>query len=514
MFEQSPVPLRPPCRAGFDANTIVDWITTLRSPDRVADDPARIAQIAALERLKSAAAAAQAVLTADFAASQRAAQRAAGMSADRLGRGIAAQVALARRDSPHRANRHLGLASALVGEMPATMAALRDGEISEWRATIVARETACLTREDRAAADAEMAARPGGLGALGDRQVEAEARKIAYRLDPRAYMNRIRGAAADRRVTLRPAPDTMARLSGFLPVAQGVAAYAALSRHADTLRAGGDPRGRGQIMADTLVERLTGQAGADAVPVEIHLVMTDAALLGPHPAGDNPGAGESGDAGPAGPGDQPTDTEPADSEELAVDEPAHLLGFGPIPAAAARDLVRDTEAQVWRRRLYTRPGTGELIAMDSKRRCFPKPLRRFLVVRDQFCRTPWCGAPIRHDDHVVPAEHGGPTSAANGQGLCEACNLTKQAPGWAAQPAPGGAGEAVSVTTPTGPSYPSQPPLPPGAPVTRPHPGNPPPASRHPDGRHPTGRRETLRRQLDQGDSVLEQHLRGRFDAA
>ncbi len=36
-------------------------------------------------------------------------------------RSVAAQVALARRESPHAGNRHLGVARALVMEMPHTM---------------------------------------------------------------------------------------------------------------------------------------------------------------------------------------------------------------------------------------------------------------------------------------------------------------------------------------------------------------------------------------------------------
>ena len=71
-------------------------------------------------------------------------------------------MALARRESPHRGSRLVGLAQALVHEMPGTMAALRAGQISEWRATIVARETACLTREDRQTADGELAGRSRG----------------------------------------------------------------------------------------------------------------------------------------------------------------------------------------------------------------------------------------------------------------------------------------------------------------------------------------------------------------
>ena len=158
---------------------------------------------------------------------------------------------------------------------------------------LVARETACLSAEHRAAVDAEVGDR---LVGWGDRQVEAETRRVAYRLDPYAVTARARRAESERRVSLRPAPDTMAKLSALLPVAQGVAVYAALGAHADSCRAGGDERGRGQIMADTLVERVTGQAQASAVPVEVNLVITDTALLDTAPIDDaraRPASGRS-----------------------------------------------------------------------------------------------------------------------------------------------------------------------------------------------------------------------------
>ena len=117
---------------------------------------------------------------------------------------------------------------------------------------------------------------------------------------------------------------------------------------------------------------------------------------------------------------------------------------------------------MWLRRLFTRPGSGDLAGMDSRRRRFDGRLRDFLILRDQVCRTPWCDAPIRHLDHVTPAEHGGPTSAANGQGYCEACNYAKQAPGWTTNPVAGDAGVAVTTSTPTGHCYQSRPPKPPG----------------------------------------------------
>ena len=228
-----------------------EWRLALSTLEPV-DDVDRVDHLRELEMLKSAVAAAQARIAVDFDRSQRQAQRDAGVPERQVGAGVAAQVALARRESPARGSRHLGLAHALVEELPHTLAALTSGETSEWRATLVARETACLTRDDRARVDAELASRPGGLGALGDRQTEAETRRIAYRLDPGAAVARAARAESQRRVTLRPVPDTMTQLTGLLPVREGVAVYTALTRAADSLRSAGDPRSRGQIMADTL----------------------------------------------------------------------------------------------------------------------------------------------------------------------------------------------------------------------------------------------------------------------
>ena len=70
----------------------------------------------------------------------------------------------------------------------------------------------------------------------------------------------------------------------------------------------------------------------------------------------------------------------------------------------------DPDLRVWLRRLYTAPDTGELTAMESRARLFPPGLRRFIQVRDETCRTPYCDAPIRHLDHIIPWHEGGHTT--------------------------------------------------------------------------------------------------------
>ena len=389
------------------------------------DDAERIDQLSLLESIKGAASAAQARVTVAFDSSQREVQAAAGVPARERGRGVAAQVALARRDSPARGSRHLGLARALTGEMPHTMEHLAAGRITEWRATIVCRETAVLDVERRREVDARLAA---DLPLLGDAQIAQRARAMACELDGGAVVRRRARAESERCVTLRPAPDTMTYLTALLPVAQGVAVYAALTGAAGQAQGAGDARGRGQLMADTLVERVTGQAIAAAVPIEIQLVMPAETLLG------------------------------------QGSEPALAPGYGALPASFARALVAScgsAGASAWVRRLFTTPDGRDLVTMDSRRRRFSGPLRHLIELRDQTCRTPWCDAPIRHGDHVIPGRRGGATSAANGQGLCEACNYAKEAPGWhctalrrGPSPAePHAPPHTVRTTTPTGHTY-------------------------------------------------------------
>lgn len=380
------------------------------------DESSLITGIDELEALKSRAAALQARLAVQLADARRSDEIARGVPAERRGKGIAAEIALARRDSPNRGSRHLGFAQALVREMPHTLAALESGVLSEWRATLIVRESACLDVEDRRTLDAELCADQSQLVGLGNARIAADAKAIAYRLDPKAVVDRAVKAEQDRAVWVRPAPDNMAYLTALLPMAKGVAVYAALLREAKSC---GDGRGSGQVMADALIERVTGRPADAAEPVAVSLVLSDETLVG-------------------------------------GSDPAVVSGYGPIPAVIARLLLTaaldDPGALSTLRRLYACPTSGALVAMESKARIFPSGLARFIGLRDQSCRTPYCDAPIRHIDHARPAGRGGRTAVINGQGVCEACNYAKEADGWSVSTATVGRHTTIT-TTPTGHSY-------------------------------------------------------------
>ena len=425
------------------------WVARLGALPDAVDDAERIDRIAVLERLRGAVAAAQARETSGFADSQAAARAAAGLPERLHGRGVAEQVGLARRMSPAAAARQVGFAAALRDEVPAVAELLRRGQISEWVASIVVKETNGLPRPVRRDLTTDLAP---DLPRMSPREAEAAARRAAYAADPRAILARARTARSDRRVSVRPAPDTMAILSAFLPAEQGIAAWATLDRHARAVKATGDPRSLGQITADTLVERLTGQPTATAVPVEIGLTMTTDTLLGldtttpahlhgygPLPAefaldlaagaAPTPATDQAGRADRAGPPPDPTRWFPDQATEPRAEQP-HAEHAHTEDTRAEDTRAEEHRTDVWIRRLFTDPVTDTVSHVDTGRRRFDGGLARLIRYRDQGCRDPYCDAPIRHLDHIHPHRDGGPTSAANGAGRCERGNYIKDLPGW------------------------------------------------------------------------------------
>ncbi|MER6975257.1 DUF222 domain-containing protein [Nocardioides sp. NPDC000445] len=390
--------------AGASEGELVDWITRL-------------------EEVKCTAEAVQAEAAVRLDEAVRVRQAGAGVPARRLGEGVASQVALARRVSPEKGAKLLGLAKVLIAEMPHTFALMKAGLFSQWQATILARETACLSLEDRRVIDSELCAtgpdgEPARAVSMGLRQLENAAKRLAITLDQASVVARAASAVKDRRVSLRPAPDTMTWLGALLPVKDGVAVFAALDQAAKAAAAAGDERTRGQVMADTLVDRITGRSTTGAKPrIEVKIVMTDDSLINTN------------------------------------NQPAMVEGYGPVPAAWARETLND--AEVFVRRLLTDPA-GRLVAMESRSRKAPEGLAEFIATRDGgICRTNGCDAPIRNVDHVERHADGGTTSAENLQGLCERCNQAKEALGWQARPGPDG---SIITITPTGHTYTSPPP--------------------------------------------------------
>lgn len=403
----------------MEAETVPDVITEIhRWREALSNLPPALSEveaidrITALEELTAAAAAAQARETLTFDMRRRNSEAEDGVASNKQGRGVGAEIALARKVSRARGSTLLKFSRSLLIDLPHTYSALKTGSISEEKARAVAKETDWLPRDKRRQVDERMAERLAevGVGRLGN-----EVRALAQQIDQKAAVEHLEKCTEERAVSVRPAPGNMAYLSALLPMPQAVAVYANLKKSAASLIGTGEAgqRSQSQVMADLLVERTTGQECAAAVPTEIHLVMNDGSLVGPG------------------------------------DDPAWLPGFGPLPAGAARTFVAENEATVFLRRLYTRPDDGQLVRMDSRRREFSGLLRRMIVIRDDVCRSPWCDAQIKHADHATAFAAGGDTDWDNASDLCAACNFAKELNGWKHVSSP----EKLIVKTPTGHRY-------------------------------------------------------------
>ena len=319
------------------------------------------------------------------------------------------------------------MAQVLAADLPVIRGLLAAGRITEQLAEHVVSQTSHLDPEQRRLVDKKLA--DTDLENQGRREAEATVKKTAYEVDRAGYTNRGRTARKDRRVTLRPAPDTMSVLSGLLPVEQGVACIAALRKHADSLIATGQSgdRTRDQIVADTLVERVTGQARATDVNIELEIVLPIDALTDP------------------------------DSDDAASGE---LVGYGPLPADIVAEILNTTGGKTWWRRLFAHPKSGCIVGAESRQRFFDGLLAKLIDLRDHGrCREPYCDAPRRHYDHIQPAREDGPTDVVNGRAECLRGNQVKEMPGWRHQVIHDGLGDqphTVETTTPTGHTYTSR----------------------------------------------------------
>lgn len=399
----------------------------------------RVARISALERAKSAICAAQAKEAYGLEQDIIARHEDEGIYKENPNRGAGAEVALARKAAQRLGSGFISYSKSMIEHMPYTYNALERGELNEDRAMLLVRETNQLDPGVREIIDREIAGERGALEGVGDKQLLARAKKEVLAFDNSKDMNNHADAMNKRRISVTPTPDGMMRVSGLLPVVQGVAFQEALIKEAARLRSTNDERTDAQVMADTVVERVTGQELASRPPLMIHVVMTDRSLL----AGDG--------------------------------EPAFIKGYGTVSAEYSRWLIAgdrtgrdgENEAEAWVRRLYTAPVSGQLVAMESEARILPQKLKDLISVRDQFCRTPYCDAPIRHYDHVYQVARGGKTTEVNGDGRCVRCNHTKETSGWE-EFVILGPRHTILIKTPSGQMYRAMAPPLPGTPESPP----------------------------------------------
>ena len=125
---------------------------------------------------------------------------------------------------------------------------------------------------------------------------------------------------------------------------------------------------------------------------------------------------------------------------------AELMGYGPIDSLTASRLAGGADA--WER--IRVDDDGGIVSVDRYRPS--QHMKRLLAARDLHCRAPGCRVPAsRCDiDHTIDAAHGGPTSTANLAHLCRGHHTLKHHSDWTVSQQ--GNGE-MRWTSPTGREY-------------------------------------------------------------
>ena len=134
-----------------------------------------------------------------------------------------------------------------------------------------------------------------------------------------------------------------------------------------------------------------------------------------------------------------------------ADNPGHVPGYGPVPAAIARELAANAPA--WRR--FLTDTTGVLLDAGANSYRPSERLREHVAARDWTCTFPGCGrsacdADLDHIDNY----DGTNTLASNLQPLCRTHHRVKTHTDWTPTRHPDG---TTAWTAPTGHTYQSTP---------------------------------------------------------
>jgi hypothetical protein len=304
------------------------------------------------------------------------------------------------KESRSVAGRSLATCRRLVQSMPGMLTALAEGTLNPRSVHTVGSAMGPVPPHVREMVDTMLTAQLPDLQNCGTREISDHVARMLHALDPEGAAERHRRAMNDRHVTITREDHGMASVRALIPAIDATRIRKGLSVAAEGARAAGDRRGHQQIMADMFADALVGRGdGIDPTTLDIGIIITDRSLLAPAHA-----------------------------------DAATIEGFGPVPYDHVREAMlraldsggEDTDLALTIRNLYADLDVGQLVGVEARPRAFPASLRRFLTLAHQTCRAPFCNAPIRQMDHIVPWSQGGATSLDNGNGTCGGDNQKEE----------------------------------------------------------------------------------------
>jgi hypothetical protein len=326
-------------------------------------------------------------------------------------------ISTALRLAPATAQSRIDIARTLVNNLPNTCSALATGEISSAHATVIARETAAAIRDgapesvifqiEASALSFSEFHTPG--------QLANHVRNTIAKFAPEEFEETTSRATALRRVSCYNDADGMSTVVAILPasdaqiVMNSIEAFILrqeqLAHSQSTKMAQGSDLfqdgflTKDQKRADALsaicsnfLSEISKTVTPQRRPLTVNVTIDLPTLLG------------------------------------LAENPGQLSGYGPIPAAVARELASDAQ---WKR-FITEPQTGNLLDFGRESYLPPQNLKDFLIARDRTCRFPGCrrSALLSDLDHAQSWESGGRTSPDNIGALCRRHHRLKTHDGW------------------------------------------------------------------------------------
>lgn len=343
-------------------------------------------------------------------------------------RSAAAELAVALRRPPQSLLAEMERAHALVTAFPATQRAWLEGRIDQGHARAIQRHGSPIESEDRRARYEEILLEEAPQ--LTPRQLDARARALAAEAREQSAEERHGEAARERRVIVQDEAEGMSWLMALLPSWQAHAIHDRLTEHAKGLREA-DRRAREADSAAVPDARSFDALRADS--------LADLLL-----------AAESQQLAQAFGGEAPR-IQAKVAVQVPVmtllgrsDEPAELLGVGPVPLATVREIAAEEPAF---ERVLVDPVRQIPVAVETYQPS--AALRRTLAARDRTCRFPGCRRPAAHSDldHTQDWARGGSTSVGNLAHLCRGHHTIKHQTPWKVRQLGGG---RLEWTTPGG----------------------------------------------------------------
>ncbi len=356
--------------------------------------------------------------------------------------------------APRTAGRTYDTARTVCALLPATLAAMRAGDLEPYRATAIAQEVPRLRPEICTRVEAALFPAVLDLPTAG---VRAATRHAVAAADPDEVTRRAHRAHGDRYVLVRPGLDPgMSEWVSSQPAPASAAAWAAVDELAHAYVADGDHRNLDQARADAMIDLILGQATITTTLTLTLPATIDPTTIDPDPPVATPpgthtpgAANRNGDHG-SRPRCSCTTAGVSGGKGLLVRLPpigVEVPRVGLVPTTALAALLGDPDTRI--RPALHHPSTGALT--DLATRTY-RPTARLVRTRDGTCRFPGCATPARrcHLDHLTPYTHGGPTHPANLITLCQRHHRLKHHGGWTLTMTPTG---TATWTNGTGQHY-------------------------------------------------------------